>query len=78
MKERPDFDQEKEWQRWKGFFSVWTAPEPEVGQTPRIAVWKKTALSMNMLFWTCCSVSLDPALVAICVQLAERPADDGR
>ncbi|MCP3764709.1 alpha/beta fold hydrolase [Domibacillus sp. A3M-37] len=46
MKERPDFDQEKEWQRWKGFFSIWTAPEPEVGQTPRIAVWKKNKATL--------------------------------
>ncbi|OCA83204.1 hydroxyalkanoic acid synthase [Bacillus sp. FJAT-27225] len=37
---------EKEYKRWKNFFSVWTTPDPEVGQTPRTAVWKKNKATL--------------------------------
>ena len=37
----PKYDLEQEIKRWKGFFSVWRDPEPEVGLTPREVVWKK-------------------------------------
>ncbi|MFN7249384.1 MAG: alpha/beta fold hydrolase [Anaerobacillus sp.] len=35
----PDF--KKEIERWKGFSSIWGKPAPEVGQTPKTAVWRK-------------------------------------
>jgi polyhydroxyalkanoate synthase len=35
------YDLEKELNRWYGFWSVWQDPEPDVGQTPITAVWKK-------------------------------------
>ena len=41
-----DFDPEKEVKRWKGLFSIWNTPEPEVGPTPRMAVWKKNKATL--------------------------------
>ncbi|MGD7023718.1 alpha/beta fold hydrolase [Rossellomorea vietnamensis] len=41
-----DWDSQKEIERWKGFFSIWTDPEPEVGPTPRTAVWKKNKATL--------------------------------
>ncbi|MGM0846604.1 MAG: alpha/beta fold hydrolase [Bacillota bacterium] len=41
-----DLDPQKEIERWKGFFSIWTDPEPEVGLTPRTAVWKKNKAAL--------------------------------
>lgn len=46
MSDLPKFDPEKELKRWKGFFSIWTTPEPEVGLTPRIPVWKKNKATL--------------------------------
>ncbi|WP_082347345.1 alpha/beta fold hydrolase [Bacillus sp. FJAT-18017] len=37
---------EKEYRRWKNFISVWTTPEPEVGLTPKTAVWKKNKATL--------------------------------
>ncbi|RIW28053.1 alpha/beta fold hydrolase [Bacillus salacetis] len=42
----PEFDSQKEIERWKGFFSIWTDPEPAVGPTPRTAVWKKNKAAL--------------------------------
>lgn len=40
----PKYDLEQEVKRWKGFFSVWSDPEPEVGLTPRELCGKKIKL----------------------------------
>ncbi|MBU8907555.1 alpha/beta fold hydrolase [Desertibacillus haloalkaliphilus] len=37
----PTIDIEKEWKRWNRFFNILNEPEPNVGQTPKQAIWKK-------------------------------------
>jgi polyhydroxyalkanoate synthase subunit PhaC len=46
MMNNAEFDSQKEIERWKGFFSVWTDPDPEVGPTPRTVVWKKNKATL--------------------------------
>jgi class III poly(R)-hydroxyalkanoic acid synthase PhaC subunit len=37
----PEFDYEKESNRWKNVFKALTEPEPKMGHTPRVEVWRK-------------------------------------
>jgi class III poly(R)-hydroxyalkanoic acid synthase PhaC subunit len=37
----PDFDYNKERQRWANVFKILSEPEPKIGHTPRNEVWKK-------------------------------------
>jgi polyhydroxyalkanoate synthase len=39
-------EREKEEKRWKGFFSIWNSPDPDVGGTPRFPVWKKNKATL--------------------------------
>jgi polyhydroxyalkanoate synthase subunit PhaC len=41
-----ELKQSRELNRWKGFFQSVTAPNPELGQTPRQAVWKKNKATL--------------------------------
>lgn len=37
----PEFDYEKETNRWKNVFKAFTEPEPKMGHTPKTEVWRK-------------------------------------
>lgn len=38
--------QEQELRRWSNFMSIWHTPVPEIGRTPRVAIWKKNKATL--------------------------------